>query len=344
MELDCCGFKVIRKRRAYKIFVMANYFEHFQNCYHQSPGQSDPCTFVAYSDTPPHLSVAATLDYKNIQSMLASKRFFVWGLLFILILIAFLSIIYPVRCIPWNVMICGPNEGWNAYFEEAAIKGERLYPTPDQLITNNYPPLSFYAVGLVGRLLGDPIVAGRWLAFFSLLTLAFFIFKIVKELGGGATAGILAAAFFVATMGLFFERYVAMNDPQLLAQAIIMSGFLLFLKAVRERKKYFFPFAVMLIAGFFKQSIITFPASAILWLLVRKERGNFWKYSIYSTSLITIGFLLCYLCYGHDFFFNFFTARRIFITQEVSAMLDLQSVALALLMSISFFMEASSQC
>jgi hypothetical protein len=35
-----------------------------------------------------------------------------------------------------------PNEGWNAYFADAAIHGGVLYPAADALITNNYPPLS----------------------------------------------------------------------------------------------------------------------------------------------------------------------------------------------------------
>src|SRR3954451_7227709 len=57
-----------------------------------------------------------------------------------------------------------PNEGWNAYFADAAIHGGVLYPTADALITNNYPPLSFYFVGAVGYLMGDNIFAGRIVA------------------------------------------------------------------------------------------------------------------------------------------------------------------------------------
>ena len=53
-----------------------------------------------------------------------------------------------------------PNEGWNAYFADAAIHGGVLYPPADALITNNYPPLSFYIVGAIGHLTGDTIFAG----------------------------------------------------------------------------------------------------------------------------------------------------------------------------------------
>src|ERR1700753_1179675 len=57
-----------------------------------------------------------------------------------------------------------PNEGWNAYFGDAAIHGGVLYPPADALITNNYPPLSFYIVGAIGYLTGDSIFAGRAVA------------------------------------------------------------------------------------------------------------------------------------------------------------------------------------
>ena len=54
-----------------------------------------------------------------------------------------------------------PNEGWNAYHAAAAIAGAPLYPGTDRFMVNNYPPLSFYAVGWLGWIVGDAIVAGR---------------------------------------------------------------------------------------------------------------------------------------------------------------------------------------
>lgn len=269
-----------------------------------------------------------------IVSYVKTKRFFLGSAIFLLALLAILSVVYPVRCIPWNVMICGPNEGWNAYFQDAVMTGKRLYPTPDQLITNNYPPLSFYAVGFVGKIVGDPILAGRWISFFGLLAISFFIFQIIRELGGDRSAGIVGASFFIATMGLFFERYVAMNDPQLLAQAIMIGSFLLFLKGFEERKTFFFSITLMIFAGFFKQNIITFPATALVWLFLRKGQSSFLKHFIFSTCLIVFGFAVCYLCYGSYFFFNFLTPRRFFPLQEVAALLDLQSLSLAAIISL----------
>lgn len=37
-------------------------------------------------------------------------------------------------------------EGWNAYYQDAAASGGRVYPSANTPIVNNYPPLSFYAM------------------------------------------------------------------------------------------------------------------------------------------------------------------------------------------------------
>jgi len=45
-------------------------------------------------------------------------------------------------------------------------------PAANSLITNNYPPLSFYVVGVVGLMSGDNIFAGRLIALISMLVVA----------------------------------------------------------------------------------------------------------------------------------------------------------------------------
>src|SRR5689334_17460647 len=70
----------------------------------------------------------------------------------------------------------GYNEGWNAYWADAAWRGRALYPAVDSPISDNYPPLSFYIVGALGRLIGDNVFAGRLLALLSLLAVACNVF------------------------------------------------------------------------------------------------------------------------------------------------------------------------
>ncbi len=69
-----------------------------------------------------------------------------------------------------------PNEGWNAYHTAAVLGGSPLYPDPSGYLVNNYPPLSFYVVAALGRLLGDTIVAGRILSLLSLAAIAISLY------------------------------------------------------------------------------------------------------------------------------------------------------------------------
>src|SRR5215467_3632201 len=166
-----------------------------------------------------------------------------------LYVIAIWSFAWPVYRAFLNVEI-ETNEGWNAYFADAAMGKMPLYPSTDQLITNNYPPLSFYIVGLVGRLIGDPVLAGRLLSLVAVIAIATTVALSVRHLGGTRVAAAISAAFYIATMSRFFTTYVGMNEPQLLSHAIMALGFLGFLGAHSKDRRYVMPVLVMALAGF----------------------------------------------------------------------------------------------
>src|SRR5215472_13107418 len=158
--------------------------------------------------------------------------------------IAILSFIWPIYRAFLNIEITD-NEAWNVYFADAAMGKMPLYPSAAQLITNNYPPLSFYIVGLAGRLIGDPVLAGRLLSLISLIAIATAIGLSVKRLGGTRVAAAISAAFYIATMSRFFTSYVGMNEPQLFSHAIMSFGFLAFLGARSKDRGYVMPVLVM---------------------------------------------------------------------------------------------------
>ena len=76
-----------------------------------------------------------------------------------------------------------PNEGWNAYHAAAAMAGAPLYPGAQSTMINNYPPLSFYLAGALGRVLGDNIFAGRIVSLLSFFFVTFGIFAAGLHLG-----------------------------------------------------------------------------------------------------------------------------------------------------------------
>lgn len=111
------------------------------------------------------------------------------------------------------------NEGWNGYFQLRAVAGQPLYSGYPPYFANNYPPLSFYLVGALGALLGDPILAGRLVSLAALAAIALACGHIVRAAGGGRWERLLAMATCVLLFAAFATDYLGMDDPQLLGQA-----------------------------------------------------------------------------------------------------------------------------
>jgi 4-amino-4-deoxy-L-arabinose transferase-like glycosyltransferase len=104
-------------------------------------------------------------------------------LILVLGLIAVLATIWPVYRSFLEIEI-DSNEGWNAYHAEAAMGRGSLYPSRDRLITNNYPPLSYYIVGALGKLVGDPLITGRVLSLVAVVIIAVCVAIAIRQLGG----------------------------------------------------------------------------------------------------------------------------------------------------------------
>ena len=193
------------------------------------------------------------------------------------------------------------NEGWNAYFADAAMGRMPLYPSRDRLITNNYPPLSFYIVGGLGRLIGDPVLAGRLLSLGAVAVIAVAVALAIGRLGGNRTAMCVGALYFVATISRFFTGYVGMNDPHLLAQAVMTLGFVAFLRARTRDRGYAVAIVVMIVAGFIKHNLFAVPLTSMVWLGFYR-RAQFVKCGLLAVCVIGAGFTLCFAAFGVDFF------------------------------------------
>jgi len=227
------------------------------------------------------------------------ERHSVWVriLMTLLCVIAVWSFAWPVYRAFLHVEIDN-NEGWNAYFADAAMGKMPLYPAPEKLITNNYPPLSFYIVGEFGRLIHDTVLAGRLISLFAVVAIAIAIAMLVCTLGGNRGGAAVAGAFFVAVMSRYYTSYVGMNDPQLLAQAVMACAFVGFAVhwfAQRTQQEEtqnvhgfgpLLPILLMVVAGFIKHNIIAMPLTAFLWLLIRRPRQALKCYSIAIGAVI----------------------------------------------------------
>src|SRR6516162_2022157 len=244
-------------------------------------------------------TACATPERRKIHNPLY-LRFLQW----LLYAIAILAFIWPVYRAFLNIEITD-NEGWNAYFADAAMGKMPLYPSTAQLITNNYPPLSFYIVGLAGRLIGDAVLAGRLLSLFSVIAIATAIAVSVRRLGGTQAAAGISAAFYIAMMSRFFRSYVGLNEPQL------------------------FSHAVMAFAGFVKHNIIAMPLTALAWLGMNRWREAL-KCLCAAIVVIVTGIAICYVSFGRDFFLNILAPRHYSLKKAIRSCKDLQWVAVGL--------------
>src|SRR3954468_22843927 len=99
-------------------------------------------------------------------------------------LLAALFLVWPVWRAFFPMEIWG-NEGWNAYHADAAMRGAaQLYPPSDELIANNYPPLSYYVIRWLGILFAAPLYVGRAVSILSTLAIGVHAAAVVRQFAG----------------------------------------------------------------------------------------------------------------------------------------------------------------
>jgi hypothetical protein len=240
-----------------------------------------------------------------MKSLLA--RFGTRAQIALLTLLALYFLVWPVWRVPFPIEIA-QNEGWNAYHADAAVGGGTLYPSPDTLIVNNYPPLSFYALGYLGKLFGDPLYVGRVLSLFATIGLGALIARVVRQLGGGGTSAAIAGIWFIATMARSYNRFVGMNDPQLAGQFIMVAALSWLLARAKAGKSAEPPVLLMVLAGFWKHNIVAVPATALVWLWLTDGRRA-WRPTLIGAAAAAVGLAICAAIYGDVFIANLLTPR-----------------------------------
>jgi hypothetical protein len=224
----------------------------------------------------------------------------------------------------------GPTESWNAYHQDAVITGEPLYPAPGGLTVNNYPPLSFYAIGWIASWTGDPLFVGRVLSVVALVGLALMIAVVVRQLGGGWTAGGIAGAWFVAFLAVTFDTVIAADDPQLFAEFMMLGALAWFLARDARGLAAEPPILLMAVAGFWKHNIAAIPVTVLLWLILRDGRRALRPF-LFAIGCVALGLALCAAAYGpHIFFANLLGPRSYEPFRMLIALARLQWVLPAL--------------
>jgi hypothetical protein len=223
-----------------------------------------------------------------------------------------------------------PTEGWNAYLQDAAAAGRPIYPAADSLVGNNYPPLSFYAIGLIGRALGvDNLFVGRAVSLIALASIAIEIFLAVRILVGGWLGAAVGALWYLAIMARNSTVYVGTNDPQLAGEAIMGAALVWFLSRCRAGRSPTPALLLMVFSGFWKHNMVAIPVTAILWLFVIRSRFAV-RATVASAAACVVGIVCCVVVFGSDFLWNLLSVRQYALSNLIGKIGHLQWPALAL--------------
>jgi hypothetical protein len=214
----------------------------------------------------------------------------VWGASAALALVTLVLLMRNILAIPAHVPL-DPNEGWNAAHALAAMAGHGLYPPPQALMVNNYPPLSFYLIGAIARRGGDALIAGRWVALGAFLATVTGIATVLRRMDCRPRAIVLGALFFAGLL-LVASDYVGMDDPQLLGHAVQL-GALLFLL----RDRMMIAAALFAISLFIKHNLLAMPLAAGLWLLAQDRRAGM-AFLLWGVAFVLSGLVLFQLGFG----------------------------------------------
>ena len=230
-----------------------------------------------------------------------------WVAVIVLGLCALTSLAEPVsglfRYVPRDY-----NEGWNAYWSQVVLAGGQLYPPADSAIANNYPPLFFYVVAPLGRLMGDQIFAGRLIDVLSLFAMAVNVYAWLTITRSPRIVGAFGALLLLAAFVRYSPEYSVMDDPQLLAHATMLTASTLLWRADFSRRALIGAVVLMILAGLIKHLLLALPIATTLWIAAyRRDRLASW---ILAGGVgIAVALTVLYLAYGPPFFQGLMSGR-----------------------------------
>ncbi len=252
-------------------------------------------------------SSAGAEQFRPLDQAARQATILAIGLLFIVACIAWVE---PLYRLPLHIDF-NYNEGWNAYFATRAAQGVEIYAQTDGLVWLNYPPVSFYVLSLFRPWVTDYVIAGRILAAACYLSVALSLAMIGARLCRSWTIGGLMAAVFLAGMAVHYRTYVAMNDPQMLAHAFMVSGVTLYLWR-GTAAALILAAALVVLGGFTKHTLLAVPLAMAVYIAVF-DRPRLWIWIAALGIFSAAGFWASYALFGPDFFDQIFATRTISI-------------------------------
>jgi hypothetical protein len=241
------------------------------------------------------MDLARRGDLSGAAAMKATER-----LELLAVAIFVVAALFLLRDLPTSIgahVILNSTEGWDAVNTSRVFGPGPLYPPPDSMFSDNYPPLSFLLAASLGKLIGSEMVAGR------ILTLAGFLFVvgalpfIARRLGASLPAALFAASWFLATEAALGGGYIGAADPQWLGHAFSVAALLVYVGGEATPVRRLGVVGLAVAAGLVKIIYVAIPAAIAAHIILYAPR-TLPRWIVSGLIVVAVVVLACLLTVG----------------------------------------------
>jgi hypothetical protein len=168
------------------------------------------------------------------------------------------------------------NEGWNVYNAQRLIDHELIYDSEYWRI-NNYPIFSFLLVVGVNFVVHNLLLSGRIIALVSFFTVGILAAAAIRRFGGDRIDAVFGGGCALGFCYLVAPSWVAVDDPQTLAEALMLGGLVSYISRPRDRLSLLRTAVFVTLGGFVKHNVLAIPLAITFDMAIRSpHRLSFW--------------------------------------------------------------------
>ena len=200
----------------------------------------------------------------------------------VLSVFAILVLVYAITLTAPNLLSIGfifernYNEGWNVYNAQRLIDHELIYDS-DYWRINNYPIFSFLLVVSVNFIVHDLLLSGRIISLVSFVTVGILAAATIRRFGGDRIDAVFGGGCARGFCYLVAPSWVAADDPQTLAEALMIGGFVSYISRPPDRISLLRTAVLVMLGGFVKHNVVAIPLAITFDMAIRSPRRlSFW--------------------------------------------------------------------